>query len=74
MHVNSKNDDHISGKYPILRMTIKVRRHIREIAGSFYLCLPKYWADDAGIVKNQSVTIELTDEHSIKVIAPEGQK
>ena len=73
MHVNSNEDDHVSPKYTSIKMAIKVKRQVREIAGSFYLCLPKYWADDAGIVKNQSVTIELTDEHSIRVIAPGGR-
>jgi antitoxin component of MazEF toxin-antitoxin module len=55
-------------------MAIKVKRQVREIGGSFFVCLPKYWALDAGIVKNQPVVIELTDEHSIRVIAPEVQK
>lgn len=57
-------------------MVIQVKRHVRLIGGSFFLCLPKYWAEDAGISKDSPVTIELTDEHTVKVIVPtrEDQK
>ena len=51
-------------------MAIHVKRQVRLIGGSFFLCLPKYWAEDAGISKDSPVTIELTDEHTIRVIVP----
>ena len=51
-------------------MAIRVKRQVRLIGGSFFLCLPKYWAEDAGICKDSPVTIELTDEYSIRVIVP----
>ena len=48
---------------------LKVTRHLRGIEGSLYLCVPKYWADEAGLKKNDPVTIEFLSntEFLIKV-------
>jgi transglutaminase/protease-like cytokinesis protein 3 len=48
-------------------MPIKVERKVREIAGSLYVCFPKYWTDSVGLTKDQTVIIELTDDHSCKI-------
>lgn len=48
-------------------MPIKVERKVRGIAGSLYVCFPKYWADNVGLNKGQTVIIELTDDHSCKI-------
>lgn len=48
-------------------MPIKVVRKVREISGSLYICIPKYWADSVGFNKDQPVNIELTDDHSCKI-------
>lgn len=66
MHEFYKTDDHIPLN-SIISMPIKVERKVRGIAGSLYVCFPKYWADNVGLNKGQTVIIELTDDHSCKI-------
>ena len=66
MHETCKTDDHIPLN-SIICMPIKVERKVREIAGSLYVCFPKYWTDSVGLTKDQTVIIELTDDHSCKI-------
>ena len=49
-------------------MVIKVQRKVREIAGSLYICIPKYWTNSVSLVKDDAVDIELTDDHSIRIV------
>lgn len=66
MHETCKTDDHIPLN-SIISTPIKVERKVREIAGSLYVCLPKYWADNVRLNKGQNVIIELTGDHSCRI-------
>ena len=46
---------------------LKVTRHLRGIEGSLYLCVPKYWADEAGLKKNEPVTIEFVSNKELLI-------
>ena len=52
-------------------MPIRVQRKVREIAGSLYICIPKYWADSVRLVKDDPVAIELTDDRTMKIVIVE---
>jgi len=49
-------------------MVIKVQRKVWEIAGSLYIYIPKYWTNSVSLVKDDAVDIELTDDHSIRIV------
>lgn len=66
MHEFLKKDDQIS-IHSFYNMPIKVIRKVREISGSLYIYIPKYWADSVGLAKDKSIRIELTDDHSCKI-------
>lgn len=46
---------------------LKIKRQVRGIEGSLYLCLPKYWTDEAGLKKNEPVTIEFLSNKELLI-------
>ena len=51
-------------------MNIKLVRKVREISGSLYICIPKYWSESVGLTKGQEVSLELVDEYTLKIRIP----
>ena len=51
-------------------MNIKLKRKVREISGSLYISIPKYWSNSVGLIKDQEVSVELVDEHTLKMRIP----
>ena len=49
---------------------VKVKRYVRGLDTSLYLALPKYWADEAGLRKNDQVEIEFLSRNELLVRVP----
>jgi len=50
-----------------LEYKLRIKRQVRGIEGSLYLCLPKYWTDEAGLQKNEAVTIEFVSNKELLI-------
>ena len=55
-------------------MNLKVKRKVRGIESSLYLCIPKYWTDENALKKNESVEIEFLCRNELIVRVLEEQK
>lgn len=68
MHPFFKKDGHISANILYsMEYKLKIKRQVRGIEGSLYLCLPKYWTDEAGLKKNEPVTIEFLSNKELLI-------
>lgn len=50
---------------------LKVKRRLRGIEGSLYLCIPKYWIDENGLQKNDAMEIEFVSPTELTLRVPD---
>lgn len=49
---------------------LKVRRSIRGMDGSLYIAIPKYWAAEVGLQKNDPVEVEFLSKNELIIRIP----
>jgi antitoxin component of MazEF toxin-antitoxin module len=49
---------------------LKVKRYVRGMDTSLYVALPKYWAEEVGLQKNDAVEVEFLSRNELIIRVP----
>ena len=52
---------------------LKVKRYVRGMDTTLYVALPKYWAEEIGLQKNDQVEIEFLGRNELLIRVPVKQ-